>query len=111
MTLAKEINAQEEKKLTHVDEFIDFGSSLGNKDNSEIYARWVLNHFRLPAVTNNAFDSIMSRHLLFCQYKGDKYRVTGASRMGDIWLAKDFKRKYGYDLRVCVDDCTAWSKN
>lgn len=105
-----DINDVEEKKPTHIDDFIQFGSSLSIKDDMEIYARWVLNHFRLPAIMMNAFGDIMSGHLLFCEYKGKKYRVTGASRMGDVWLAKDFKRKCGYDLRVCVDGCSKWTK-
>lgn len=46
---------------------------------------------------------------LFCQYKGKRYRCTGASRMGDVWLAEDFSRDSGYDLRVNVGECSDWS--
>jgi hypothetical protein len=46
---------------------------------------------------------------LFCTYKDERYRVTGASRMGDIWLAKDFNRDVGYDLRVDLDECSGWT--
>jgi hypothetical protein len=29
--------------------------------------------------------------------------------MGDVWLATDFKRDTGYDLRVDVEECTNWA--
>ena len=86
----------------HVDEFIDhnFGEHK--------YARWVLLYFRLPAVLNLEFREFMKDHKLFCNYKGNRYRCTGASRMGDVWLTKDFNRDGGYDLRVDVEDCSEW---
>lgn len=87
----------------HIDEFID------NNFCEHEYARWVLYHFRLPAALKMDFNQFMEGHKLFCSYKGEKYRVTGASRMGDIWLAKDFKRESGYDLRVDVEECSEWS--
>ena len=87
----------------HVDEFIDtqFGKNC--------YARWVLNHFRLPAALQMDFDPFMKRHKLFCTYAGKRYRCTGASRLGDVWLASDFHRESGYDLRVDAEECSAWS--
>lgn len=42
----------------------------------------------------------------FCIYKGEKYKFTGASSMGDVWLAKDFDRVNGYDKRVSIEDCS-----
>lgn len=87
----------------HVDEFIDgeFGKHK--------YARWVLNHFRLPAVLKNDFSEFMENNKLFCEYQGKRYRCTGASRLGDVWLAEDYNRVNGYDLRVDVENCTHWS--
>lgn len=87
----------------HVDEFIhdDFGK--------ESYARWVLLHFRLPAVLQLDFGGFMKDHKLFCTHKGKRYRVTGASRLGDVWLAEDFGRDIGYNLRVGVEECSQWS--
>ncbi len=86
----------------HVDEFIDeeFGKHK--------YARWVLNYFRLPAVLKNDFREFMKPHQLFCEYEGKRYRCTGASRLGDVWLAEDWSREYGYDLRVDVAKCENW---
>ncbi len=96
----------------HIDNFRDFGSkSLEASDEMETYARWVINHFRLPAVTMNAFWPIMKEHKLFCQYNGKKYRVTGASRMGDLWLAKDPTQDVGYSRRVDWRKCTDWAKD
>lgn len=92
----------------HVDKFIDFG--LRHIENED-YARWILNHFRLSANLKYTFKKFMKDNKLFCIYKGDKYRVTGASRLGDIWLAKDFNIDTGYDLRVCVKDIVSWSKD
>jgi hypothetical protein len=89
--------------MKHVDDFID--SDFG-KDR---YARWVLNHFRLPAILKSDFSEFMKDHKLFCNYKGKKYRVTGASSLGDIWLAKDFNRESDYDLRVDCAECSEWS--
>ena len=90
----------------HVDEFIDCPSV---RDASIDYAAWVLSHFRLPAMFRCRFDRFMAEHRLFCAYEGKRYRVTGASRLGDVWLSADFKRDTGYDKRVDVDSCSNWS--
>jgi hypothetical protein len=90
-----------------VDEFID--QAYPTQSLAEAYAAWVLLYFRQSAVNRWKFASFMREHLLFCTYCGKRYRVTGASRLGDIWLAEDFTRETGYDLRVCVDNCCDWS--
>jgi len=46
---------------------------------------------------------------VFCEYKNKKYKITGASRMGDVWLAKDLNRDSGYDERVDIEDCYNFS--
>ena len=51
----------------------------------------------------------MQNFKLFCTHSGTRYRCTGASRMGDVWLAKDVKRDTGYDLRVDVTECSDWA--
>ena len=86
----------------HIDEFI---SDL----HSDPYAAWVFNHFRLPAILKNRFERFMRNHRLFCTYAGARYRVTGASRLGDVWLTLDFNRDVGYDLRKDVNECSNWS--
>lgn len=42
---------------------------------------------------------------IFCEFQGEKHRVTGASRLGDIWLVTDFSRDTGHNKRVDIDDC------
>lgn len=88
---------------THVDDFIA-------NPRSDAYAAYVLNHFRLPAMMRLRFDPFFGDRRLFCDYEGKRYRVTGASRLGDVWLAKDHERDCGYDLRVNVDDCANWKE-
>jgi len=91
----------------HIDEFIDFGLK---RTIDEKYARWVLNHFRLSANLKYEFNEFMKDYKLFCYYRGDKYRVTGASRLGDVWLTKDFNQDTGYTHRVLVNEIASWSK-
>lgn len=95
----------------HIDHFIDYGSPYPEctLNLNEKYARWVFNYFRLSAICKNDFREFMKDHKLFCVYKGKKYKVTGASRLGDVWLAEDLTRRSGYDLRVLVKECGEWS--
>jgi len=86
----------------HVDEFID--TEFGKHN----YARWVLNYFRLPAALQMDFRQFMAEYELYCDYEGERYRCTGASRLGDVWLAEDFTQEHGYDLRVDVSKCENW---
>jgi hypothetical protein len=50
----------------------------------------------------------MAPYKLFCLYEGKWWRVTGASRMGDVWLTSDFQRDTGYDKRVFLEECSEW---
>lgn len=97
------------KEPTHVDDFIVYGSS-GKEVENESYARFMLDHFRRSAMQRWDFDPFYKGKKLFCEYNGEKYRVTGASRLGDVWLAIDFNSDAGYEHRVCVDECSNWSK-
>lgn len=92
--------ADEQTHFTHVDEFID-------DYRADAYARWVLMHFRLPA-HGHAFEKFMAGNRLFCTYEGKRYRVTVASRLGDIGIHSDFAKDHGYTERVSVDQCSAW---
>jgi len=113
MSLTIGVGEKEEKKPHHVDDFIDYGTSIVTDERSknEDYARWVLMHFRMPATLKMAFGKFMKDHKLFCTYEGERYRVIGASRLGDIWLTKKFDKDHGYDKRVMVDDCCDWGEN
>jgi hypothetical protein len=85
----------------HVDEFIEF--HFGDK-----YARWILLHFRLPAILQCDFNDFIKDKKLFCTFENKRYRCTGASRMGDVWITDDFNKSSGYQKRVLVDDCYEW---
>lgn len=89
---------------THVDDWVeDYTEDSGLK-----YAKWFLFLKRLPATLQVNFDEFIRGYKLFATWKGKRYRVTGASRLGDVWLAKDFERDHGYDHRVDIDELTAW---
>lgn len=93
----------------HVDDFIE-QPSFESKEDYLAYSKWVLNYFRLPSTLKNSFAPFMQDNKLFGIYKDNKkYRVTGASRLGDVWLATDSQRTVGYDLRVDVSDISNWS--
>ncbi len=94
--------------MIHVDEFIEFGTR--NDEPMEVYARWFLHHKRLPAILIFDFEEFTKGLKLFCYMGSNQYRVTGASRLGDVWLHKDFTKDHGYTERVSIDDCSRWSK-
>jgi len=85
----------------HVDEFID-------DHKQDAYARWVLLHFRHPAEMQLAFGPFMKERKLFCTFESKRYRVTGASRFGDVWLTSDFELEWGYEHRVAILECLEW---
>lgn len=87
----------------HIDEWLD-GAVCDVIDNPSLgYAHFMFWHFRAPAWVKMAHRPYMKDRRLFVTYEGKRYRVTGASRLGDIWLAKDFNREDGYDLRIDLD--------
>ena len=85
----------------HVDQFVD-------RHDTDLYASWMLFYFRLPAVLNIKFRSFFEGKKLFCTWRGERWRVTGASRLGDVWLTRNFKKDQGYDERVEIDECSDW---
>lgn len=89
----------------HVDEWL----SEPSFEEPELYAKFVLDNARKPAWFKFGVAKWMRQFKLFCIYEGKCYRVTGASRLGDVWLATDFDRELGYDHRVDVEDCSDWS--
>jgi hypothetical protein len=90
--------------MQHVDEFID-------DLDTDNYASFVLNWFRAPAMQHARYGEWMRQFKLFCTYGGKRYRVTGASRLGDVWLSSDFERETGYESRVDVAACSDWSNH
>lgn len=94
------------EKYEGVDEFID---DFMIRDIYERYAQWLLSHYRMAAAYQSQFEPFIAPFQLFCRYKDEIFKVTGASRLGDIWLARDYKRVNGYDLRVDINECSDWS--
>lgn len=92
--------------MLHVDDFI---TEPCMPDDPAAYAKFMLMNMRTTAWMQAIVRKHMNKFKLFCTYGGDRYRVTGASRLGDIWLAKDPKKIMGYDLRVDVAECSEWS--
>lgn len=90
--------------MTHVDDWLDAPA----KDEAERLAKEFLEHMRRPAMGHD-WTWIRSNPL-FCDYQGKRYRCTGASRLGDVWLTADFNRDAGYELRVLVEHCSNWTR-
>ena len=88
--------------MIHIDDWLDESA----KDESERLAKEWLEHFRRPAADKDY--KWLGARVLSCEYRGARYRCIGASRMGDVWLTKDFERENGYDLRIDVAECGAW---
>lgn len=109
---AKDAIAQIRKKdpifTLHVDDWLDRPSYKPGSE-GEIYAKFMLDYARLPAWKQMMYAKFMEGRKLFCMHNSKKYRCTGASRMGDVWLTRDFEQKDGYELRVEVSTCSDWS--
>lgn len=95
-------------KPLHVDDFIGYFMDDNISNN---YARFFLYQARMAAVFQSMWMPFIQQFRLFCTYNGKRYRVTGASRMGDIWLREDHNTSHGYDegMRVMVEECSEWS--
>lgn len=100
--------------FSHIDNYIDSFSYFGKEDDKERemvdYSKFFFLLKRLPAYMQIRFEPWIKEFKLFCIYKGKKYRVTGCSRMGDIWLNKNFSDDHGYDHRVMIDEVTNFTR-
>jgi hypothetical protein len=106
-SVADRMYAKQNKEEKHVNFFIDYGPR------SQAYARFMFLYFTLSAGLKELFKPFFKDKRLFCTYKNWRYRVTGASRLGDIWLSHqvdtvDDPHPF-YDLRVSISDCTEFS--
>ncbi len=85
----------------HIDDFLGDDTLVAMDGDAGLkYAHFVLSHFRKSATEKLMHDPWMSQFKLFADYDGVTYRITGASRLGDVWLATDFTRVHGYEKRV-----------
>ncbi len=107
--LTQPIGEPTRKEPMHVDNFIELHAPWSS-DPGAIYAAYFLHLKRLPAGMQMAFGKWIDPLTLFCPYKGERMRCTGASRMGDVWLTSDHSQAVGYQKRVNVEDCTQWGE-
>lgn len=91
-------------EYTHVDDFVYYQYC------SNEYARFFFLLNRLPAALKMDFQPFIAQYKLFARCGDVWYRVTGASRMGDVWLSLDFDRTHGYDKRVLLEYIQEWSQ-
>lgn len=95
---------------THIDDWLDTPTEgTGPEAFNTTYAKFVLEFARMPAWKKTSYLQWTQQFELYCTHKGKRYRVNGASRMGDVWLCANFSKDFGYDLRVMLDECSAWS--
>lgn len=107
MNLTQPLGTVEAPTPMHIDDWLE--SAVMSSDKGTRYASFFLHHKRLSAVAKNAFAEFLGPMQLFCTYKEKRMRCTGASRMGDVWLTSNHQQETGYELRVDVNDCSAWS--
>lgn len=89
----------EEREIT-IDEFLDSHYQVSRLKLN--YVHFVFSHFRKPAVEKIAHERFMRQFKLFVDYEGKTWRVTGGSRLGDIWLTSNFEQDHGYERRVML---------
>lgn len=69
---------------------------------------WLFIH-RLPAVDEALLRNAGISPRLYADHRGRRVRVTMASRLGDVGVAGDHAREYGYDERVSVSDLSGFA--
>lgn len=90
----------------HIDDWLDTPNLTCSQQ--EAYARFVLEYYRLPAWKQNLYHQFIKEYELYCTYNNVRYRVTGASRYGDVYLNNNLDATTGYSLRVNVRKCSDW---
>lgn len=89
--------------MIHIDDWLD-DSTTGPPE----LKRW-FEAFRKPAMYKD--HHFLNSKVLTCTYQGKRYRCTGCSRLGDVWLNSDMSTTHGYEHRVDIMDCTDWKIN
>lgn len=88
-----------ELRELHIDDFLDATYEVSRNPELAL-PHFLFTHWRKPATEKMLHERFMRNFKLFVDYEGETYRVIGASRLGDIWLTRDFTRSNGYDRRV-----------
>lgn len=75
---------------------------------AEITLRCFLELQLLPAIKTTVYEKFLELLIITCTYKGERYRVIGASTMGDFWVNKNVNCKLSdsYSERVLISECT-----
>lgn len=100
-----------------VDAFIE---DFTRTSEPERYARLFFHLHRLPASLWLAFETWLATYELYCTHEGKRWRVTGCSRLGDIYFKNPEDAPPGsqpgawrgpyYDERGAFpSDCSDWS--
>ena len=84
------------------------------KTEAEQKAKIFLDFRTRPAMTQLDNEHKIQGLKIYCIYKLSKYRITGASRLGDVWLCKASSKEALQDLpqyekRVDIEDCSNFS--
>lgn len=79
-------------KTRHCDDYID-------DPTAPLVLRAFLDRARMPAHGMLSSDPFPK---LFADYKGKRWRVTMASRFGDVGITRDLRAECGYQIRVTV---------
>ena len=95
----------------HVDDWLDEPTRSGEDKDNINYAKFVLEFARMPAFKQQAYKQWMQQFELYCTYQNKRFRVTGASRLGDIWINENLSSTNGYTHRVSLKDCSNWGSN
>ena len=96
--------------MKHIDEWVE-DHIYGEATKEEKYAVAFFFLKGMDAVSNQAIAPILDQHKLFCTYENQTYRVTGCSRLGDVWIHTNMDASHGYTNRVDIDKCSNWSPN
>lgn len=91
----------------HVDDWLD--QSTFAVSPTEVAARYFLEQFRWPAWKKLLYADLIPKTPVYALYNGEWYQLTGASRMGDIWLRSKDQPNATYTVRVFVQNITRWS--
>ena len=93
----------------HIDEWLDKMEENPPEDENLKKVFEYLDFRRMSAAYQGVKFYLRPMIKVFCIYNNIKYKIIGASRLGDVWLTTNFDADHGYELRVDIDDCSEFS--
>lgn len=100
MLLCSELTP-ESTNQTHIYDWLD------NPDNRNHPAWRYLDEFTKCDLEEKA-QLWLESTVVLCSYQGTRYRLTGASRLGDVWIHSNFNVHDGYVKRVDITELSDW---